>query len=219
MTTILALLRRETLLNWQQGGSGWLSLGFFLLVATLYVFAIGVKSQLLAHLGGSAIWVGAVFSSLLTLDRLFALDYEDGSLDLLLTSPVSKLTLAFCKALAHWLNTLAPLIAIAPALALLFNLSSESITTIVLSLLLGTPALSFIGAVVSALTASVKRGAALIPLVALPLYVPSVIFGAGALTGDSNASASLYYLSALSVFWVAVAPVAVAGALSAATDY
>lgn len=219
MIGIIALLRRETHLNWQQGGSGFLSLGFFLLVATLSVFAIGMKAQLLAIVGGGVIWVAAVFSSLLTLDRLFSLDYEDGSLDLLLTSPVSKMTLAFSKSLAHWLNTLAPLILITPVLALLFNLSLANIKTIILSLMLGTPALSFIGAAVSALTVSVKRGSALIPLLALPLYVPSIIFGAGALTHDSSATASLYYLSALSVFWIAVAPVAVAGALSAANDY
>lgn len=218
MSAILALIRRETKLTWRQGGSGYLALGFFLLAAGLFPLAVGAEPALLRAIGGGVIWVAALLAALLTLDRLFALDFEDGSLDLLLASPVSPSGIALAKAVSHWLNTMAPLILAAPLAGLLFDAPLEAIKMLALALLLGTPALSFIGAVASALTVSVKRGGVLIPLLALPLFVPTLIFGAGALAGDGNAPASLYYLGSLSAFWVAVGPIATAAALRAASD-
>jgi heme exporter protein B len=218
MSAILALIRRETMLTWRQGGAGFLALGFFLLAAGMFPFAVGVAPSLLSAIGGGVIWVAALLAALLTLDRLFALDYEDGSLDLLLTAPVSPAAVALAKAVSHWLNTMLPLILAAPLAGLLFDAPGDAIKTLMVSLLLGTPALSFIGAIASALTASVKRGGVLIPLLALPFFVPTLIFGAGALSGGPQAAASLYYLGALSAFWVAVGPIAAAAALTATAD-
>lgn len=160
------------------GGGFGLGLAFFLIVVVLVPFGVGPQSGLLARIAPGILWLGALLACLLSLDRIFALDWEDGSLDLLATSPVPLEGLVSMKALAHWLTTGLPLVLVTPVLGVLLNLPAAGYGPLVLSLLLGTPALSVIGTFGAALTVGIKRGGLLLSLLVLPLYVPTLIFGA-----------------------------------------
>ncbi len=160
------------------GGGFGLGLAFFLIVVTLVPFGVGPQSALLASIAPGILWLGALLSCLLSLDRIFALDWEDGSLDLLATSPLPMEAIVTVKALAHWVTTGLPLVLAAPVFALLLNMPAAGYQPLVLSLLLGTPALSVIGTFGAALTVGLKRGGLLLSLLVLPLYVPTLIFGA-----------------------------------------
>ena len=160
------------------GGGFGLGLAFFLIVVTLVPFGVGPQSALLATIAPGILWLGALLSCLLSLDRIFALDWEDGSLDLLATSPLPMEAIVTVKALAHWVTTGLPLVLAAPVFALLLNMPAAGYQPLVLSLLLGTPALSVIGTFGAALTVGLKRGGLLLSLLVLPLYVPTLIFGA-----------------------------------------
>ncbi|MBE0554451.1 MAG: heme exporter protein CcmB, partial [Rhodobacteraceae bacterium] len=153
-------------------------LAFFLLVAVIVPLGVGPEPAVLARIAPGILWVGALLSCLLSLDRIFALDFEDGSLDLLATAPLPLEAIAAAKALAHWLVTGLPLVAVSPVLAVLLNLPAGGYLWLVISLALGTPALSVIGAFGAALTVGLKRGGLLMSLLVLPLYVPTLIFGA-----------------------------------------
>ncbi|NJM84133.1 MAG: heme exporter protein CcmB [Tabrizicola sp.] len=172
-----ALLVRDLKLAFRAGGGFGLGLAFFLLIAVLVPLGVGPEGGTLGRIAPGILWVGALLSCLLSLDRMFALDFEDGSLDLLATSPMPLEGVVAMKALAHWLVTGVPLTFAAPVLAVLLNLPGPGYGWLVLSLLLGTPALSMIGAFGAALVVGLKRGGLLLSLLVLPLYVPTLIFG------------------------------------------
>lgn len=160
------------------GGGFGLGLAFFLIVVVLVPFGVGPQSALLAEIASGILWLGSLLACLLSLDRIFALDWEDGSLDLLATAPVPLEAAVTVKALAHWLTTGLPLVIAAPVFGMLLNLPGPGYGPVVISLLLGTPALSVIGTFGAALTVGIKRGGLLLSLLVLPLYVPTLIFGA-----------------------------------------
>ncbi len=173
-----ALLIRDLRLAVRAGGGFGLGLAFFLLVAVIVPLGVGPAPDLLAKIAPGILWVGALLSCLLSLDRMFALDYEDGSLDLLATSPMPLEGVVAAKALAHWLVTGLPLVAVSPVLGVLLNLPVDGYGWLLASLALGTPALSVIGGFGAALTVGLKRGGLLMSLLVLPLYMPTLIFGA-----------------------------------------
>ena len=175
---MIALLLRDLKLAFRAGGGFGLGLAFFLIVTVLVPFSVGPQSSLLATIAPGVLWLGALLSCLLSLDRLLALDWEDGSLDLLATAPLPLEAVATIKALAHWLTTGLPLVLAAPLLGVLLNLPVPGFSWLVVSLLIGTPALSVIGTFGAALTVGLKRGGLLLSLLVLPLYVPTLIFGA-----------------------------------------
>ena len=175
---MIALLQRDLWLAFRAGGGFGLGLAFFLLVAVLVPLGVGPEGATLARIAPGILWVGALLACLLSLDRIFALDFEDGSLDLLATSPIPLEGVVAIKALAHWLVTGLPLTLAAPVLGVLLNLPPPGYAWLVVSLAAGTPALSVIGAFGAALTVGVKRGGLLLSLLVLPLYVPTLIFGA-----------------------------------------
>jgi heme exporter protein B len=173
-----ALLLRDLTLAFRAGGGFGLSLAFFLIVTVLVPFGVGPEGGTLARIAPGILWVGALLACLLSLDRIFALDHEDGSLDLLATAPIPMEGVVATKALAHWLTTGLPLTLAAPVLGVLLNLPGPGYIWLTVSLALGTPALSMIGAFGAALTVGLKRGGLLLSILVLPLYIPTLIFGA-----------------------------------------
>ncbi|GFE52349.1 heme exporter protein B [Roseobacter cerasinus] len=173
-----ALLRRDLILAIRAGGGFGLGLAFFLIVTVLVPFGVGPQSELLSRIAPGILWLGALLACLLSLDRLLALDWEDGTLDLLATSPLPLEAALSIKALAHWITTGLPLVLAAPVFGVLLSLPQPGYFWLVISLVLGTPALSVIGTFGAALTVGVKRGGLLMSLLVLPLYVPTLIFGA-----------------------------------------
>ena len=211
-----ALLIRDLRLALRAGGGFGLGLAFFLLVAVLVPLGVGPEGATLGKIAPGILWVGALLACLLSLDRIFALDYEDGSLDLLATSPIPLEGVVAVKALAHWLVTGLPLTLVAPVLGLLMNLPAAGYGWLVLSLALGTPALSVIGAFGAALVVGVKRGGLLLSLLVLPLYVPTLIYGAEAVKRGATgleAGGALALMAAVTAGAVAVLPFAAAAAL------
>jgi heme exporter protein B len=214
MSGFFAILSRDIRLATRAGGSAALALAFFAAVATLVPLGVGTDLHLLARIAGGILWVAAVLAALLSLDRLFGSDFEDGSLDVIALSPLPLEGTAFAKIAAHWITTGLPLTILSPVLGLLFGLPSNAYVPLVVSLAIGTPAVSAVGAIGAALTLSIRRGGLILPFIVLPLLAPAVIFGAGvvmaALDGLSNGALEL--LAAFSVVSVLVAPfVAAAG--------
>ncbi|WP_323769899.1 heme exporter protein CcmB [Antarctobacter sp.] len=175
---MIALLTRDLRLAVRAGGGFGLGLAFFLIVTVLVPFAVGPQTGLLTQIAPGVLWIGALLACLLSLDRIFALDWEDGSLDLLATAPLPMEGIVSVKALAHWITTGLPLVLAAPLLGVLLNLAGPGYLWLFVSLALGTPALSVIGTFGAALTVGLKRGGLLMSLLVLPLYVPTLIFGA-----------------------------------------
>ncbi len=175
---MIALLIRDIQLAFRAGGGFGLGLAFFLIVTVLVPFSVGPQSALLSTIAPGVLWLGALLACLLSLDRLLALDWEDGTLDLLATAPLPLEGVAAIKALAHWITTGLPLVIAAPVLGVLLNLPSQGYMPLMISLAIGTPALSVIGTFGAALTVGIKRGGLLMSLLVLPLYVPTLIFGA-----------------------------------------
>ena len=173
-----AVLLRDVRLAMRAGGGFGLSLAFFLIVVVLVPFGVGPEMGLLSKIAPGILWVGALLACLLSLDRIFALDFEDGTLDLLATAPLPLEAVVSMKSLVHWITTGLPLVLAAPVLGVLLGLQSDAFYWIVLSLLLGTPALGVMGTFGAALTVGLKRGGLLLSLLVLPLYVPTLIFGA-----------------------------------------
>ena len=217
MTALFALLRRDLGLLLPGGsGGGVLPLLFFLAVAMLYPFAVGPDAQMLARTGGGVIWVAALLAAILPLEKLVATDLDAGVLDQLYLRGVSEELAMAVRLLAHWL-AFAPLLLLAtlPAAALL-NLEPDTTKTVLLGLLAGTPGLAAVGLTVAALTASMRGGAALAGLMVIPLAVPILIFGAGALSRPD--SSGLLLTAAISLGLVAVTPFASAAAVRASRD-
>jgi len=175
---VIALLTRDLRLAVRAGGGFGLGLAFFLIVTVLVPFGVGPETGLLARIAPGVLWIGALLACLLSLDRIFALDWEDGSLDLLATAPLPMEGIVSVKALAHWLTTGLPLVLAAPVLGVLLSLPLGGYLWVLVSLAAGTPALSVIGTFGAALTVGLKRGGLLLSLLVLPLYVPTLIFGA-----------------------------------------
>jgi len=189
---------------------------FFVLVVTLFPLAVMPTSERLQEMAPGVIWVAALLSVLLSLDRLFKQDYEDGSLDQLMLSPNPLVILVLAKVCAHWLLTGLPLVIIAPLLGVFMQLQTESLNVLIWSLLLGTPVLSLIGAIGVSLTVAVNRGGVLLSLIVLPLYIPVLIFGANAIDVASDGMSvrgQLYFLGAVLVLALSLAPLATAIAL------
>ncbi len=174
-----ALLLRDLALAFRLGGGGLMALGFFAIAGFLIPIGIG-GTEALGRVAGGVIWVSALLACLLSLDRLFQADFEDGSLDLILLAPPPLELSVLAKAAAHWLTTGAPLVALSPLLALTLDLAPAAWPALILSLLIGTPALSLVGAAGAALTVGVRRGGLLLSLLVLPLYLPTMILGARA---------------------------------------
>ena len=204
----ITLLLRDLRLAARSGGSAALALAFFALVATLVPLGVGADLKLLARVAAGVLWVAAVLAALLSLDRLFQGDFDDGSLEVIALSPLSLESVAAAKLLAHWLSTGLPLTLLSPVLALLFNLSPVGTWALFLSLLVGTPAVSAVGAVGASLTLSLKRGGLILPLIILPLLAPVVIFGAGAVQGalDGLSNGAFGFLAAFSLAAVLLSP-------------
>lgn len=173
-----AVLIRDLQLAFRAGGGFGLGLAFFLIVTVMVPFSVGPNSATLSVIAPGVLWLGALLACLLSLDRLLALDWEDGTLDLLATAPLPLEGVLSVKSLAHWLTTGLPLVLAAPLLGVLLNLPTQGFLWITLSLLIGTPALSVIGTFGAALTVGLKRGGLLLSLLVMPLYVPTLIFGA-----------------------------------------
>lgn len=212
----LAILKRDLALAVRAGGGGELALVFFLTVVILIPFALGPDLNLLSRIAPAILWLGALLATLIGLDRLFQADEEDGSLDLIRNAPLPLELAVFAKALAHWLTTGLPLTLAAPLLGLLVALPAEGVLPLAASLALGTPALSFIGAAAAALTASLRRGGLILPILVAPLCVPVLIFGVSAssgVRGPMSLQGPLLILAALSLMAAAVGCVAAAAAL------
>ena len=221
MDALRALLIRDMRIAVRIGGGALIGVLFFLAVVTLTPFAIGPDLALLRRIGPAILWIGALLASLLALDRLFAADHEDGSLDLLLLAPWPLELAALAKCAAHWIVTGLPLAVLAPLLGVAFGLPPEALVALAATLLVGTPTLSLIGGLAAALTLGARRGGALLALLALPLCVPTLIFGAAAIetlmTGE-DLLAHIAILAALALVALATTPWAMAAALRQAGE-
>jgi len=217
MTALTALLIRDMRLAVRIGGGALMGVLFFLIVVTLTPFAIGPDLVLLQRIGPAILWLGALLASLLALDRLFAADHEDGSLDLLLMGSAPLELAVLAKALAHWITTSLPLVIATPLLGLFLNLDATAIGAVALTLLAGTPALTCIGLIGAALSVALRRGGLLLPVLVLPLTVPVLIFGVAAsnaaIVGPVGFGAPFLILCALSLSSLVIGPFAAAAAL------
>lgn len=213
---MIRLVARDLRLAVRAGGGFGLGLAFFLIVTVLVPFAIGPDMALLGRVAAGILWLGALLACLLSLDRIFQLDFEDGSLDLLATAPIPMEGVVFAKAGAHWLTTGLPLTVAAPLLGILLNLPPQGMTMLFASLALGTPALSMIGAFGAALTVGLKRGGLLLSLIVLPLYVPTLIFGTEAARRAADGldgSTPFLLMTGITLGCIALLPFAAAAAL------
>jgi heme exporter protein B len=215
-SAFFALLRRDLVIAFRRRSEMVNPLLFFVLVTSLFPLGVGSQPKLLALMAPGVVWVAALLAALLSLDTIFRSDFEDGTLEQLLLSaqPVSVLVIA--KVLAHWLITGLPLLLMAPVLGTFLGLPSQAVGTLVWSLLFGTPALSLIGAIGVALTVGLRKGGVILSLLVLPLYVPILIFGAGAVGNAAmgiDATAQMYIMAAFLVFSLTLSPVATAAAL------
>lgn len=217
MTAAVALLRRDMLLAVREGGATGTALGFYLIVVALLPLGLGPDLQLLSRIAPGVLWIGLLLAALLSLGRIFEADAEDGVLSVLATGPLPLEAVAAIKSLAHWLATCVPLALIAPALGLLLNLELAAYPVLVATLLAGTPAISFLGAIGAALTLRSRRGGLLIALLVLPLYIPTLIFGISAigavLAPPGNFTSSFLILLAISLASLVLGPLAAAAAI------
>lgn len=216
LRAIIALLWRDLRLAGRGGGDGAVVVVFFVLAAILFPFGVGPEPNTLARIGPGVIWVVALLSAMLSLERLFLTDYEDGALELLVLAPTPLELTVLAKVVAHWLTTGIPLIIAAPILAILYNVPTEALPILAMSLLLGTPTLSLVGAIGAALTLGARRGGVLLSLLILPLYIPILIFGVAAVDaaiGGLPFRPHILILSGLLLAALPLAPWATAAAL------
>ncbi len=222
MKPLIALFAREWRLSIRVGGGALMGALFFLIVVTVIPFGVGPDLALLARIGPAILWIGALLSTLLTLDRLFQGDRDDGALDLLLMGDTALELVVFIKCLAHWSATGLPLVIVAPCLALFMNMDPQAILATVLTLLVGTPALTFLGSIGAALTVSLRRGGVLSAILILPLTIPVLIFGVSAasslLSGPAGFMTPFLILCGLALFSLVVGSVASAQALRLAAE-
>jgi heme exporter protein B len=217
MTPLTALLVRDMRIAVRVGGGALIGVLFFVVVVTLTPFAIGPDLALLRRIGPAILWLAALLASLLALDRLFASDHEDGSLDLILTGRAPLELIIAAKGLAHWLTTAVPLIVAAPLIGLLLDIEPPAQAGLVLTLLVGTPALTFVGIVGAAIAVTLRRGGLLLAIIVLPLTVPVLIFGVAAanaaVAGPVPFGTPFTVLCALTLASLVIGPFAAAAAL------
>lgn len=201
----------------REGGAIGTALGFFLVVVAMMPLGLGPDLNLLTRIASGVLWIALLLAALLSLGRIFEIDYEDGSLEVLATGPLPLEFVAAAKSLAHWISTGIPLALLAPVLGILLNLDMTAYPALIATTLAGTPAVSFLGAIGAALTLKARRGGLLLALLVLPLYIPTLIFGISAVSaatlGPGGFTASFLILSAVSLVSLVAGPIAAAAAL------
>jgi heme exporter protein B len=210
------IVTRDLMLAWRRRADVLSTLFFFVIVASLFPLGIGPETQLLRSIAPGVVWVAALLASMLSLGRLFANDYADGTLEQMLLTPQPVYLVVLGKVAAQWLVSEVPLVLIAPLIGVQFGLASDTLFTLFISLLLGTPVLSLIGSIGAALTLGLRGGGVLIALLILPLYIPVLIFGAGAVDASimgANPQANILLLAAVLVLSMVFAPWATSAAL------
>ena len=217
MTAWFALLRHEIRVVLREGGAVGTVLGFYAIVITMMPIALGPDLKLLARIAPGIIWIAFLLAALLSLSRLYERDLEDGSLDLMVIGAMPLEAVTFAKSLAHWLTTCLPLAAMTPVMGLFLNIDYSALPLLITTLLIGTIAVSFLGAVAAALTLRARTGGVLIALIVLPLYVPTLIYGITAITAlmltPDDAISPLLMLAAISLISLVIGPVAAAAVL------
>jgi len=221
LNAFLCVIRRDLLLAFRRQSDAFAALLFFVIAAALFPLGVGPEPAQLRAMAPGVLWVAALFSSMLSLNRLFASDHADGTLEQLLLCAEPLVVIVAAKTVAHWLVAGLPIVLLAPVLGLLFDLAPDAIGVLVASLLIGTPVLSLLGAIGGALTLGLRGGGVLVSLLVLPLQVPVLVFGAGAVgaqTSGLGASAHLLLLGGVLMFAAVLAPWATAAALRIALD-
>ena len=216
MDTVMAIIRRDLSLVMRQGSDAFVVLIFFIVTVTLFPLGVSPDPLILQNLASGIVWVGALLAAMLSLDRLFQTDYDDGSLELLVLSPYPLEIVVLCKCFVHWLTTGLPIMVISPVLALMLNIKTGAFLYLITSMALGTPIISLLGAVGAALVLGSRRSGVLIALLIIPLTIPILLFGVGAIqaaTEGYNASSTLMFLGALLLFSIALCPWVIASSL------
>jgi heme exporter protein B len=217
MSPFAQLVVRDLRVAWKEGGAVGIALGFYVVVATLLPLSIGPDLNLLTRIAPGVLWIGLLLAALLSLGRMFETDFDDGSLEVLALGPLPLEAVAAAKSLVHWLTTGLPLMALAPLMGLLLNLEPAAYGYLMLSMLVGTPAVSALGAVGAALTLRSRRGGLLLALLLLPLFVPTLVFGIetvrGSALGEASFLPAFLILCAISLAALVLAPLAAAAAL------
>ena len=216
MGTLLAIIRRDLLLVMRQGSDAFVVLIFFVVTVTLFPLGVSPDPLILQNLASGIVWVSALLAAMLSLDRLFQTDYDDGSLELLVLSPYPLELVVLCKCLVHWLTTGLPIMVISPVLALMLNIKTGAFLYLISSMALGTPIISLLGAVGAALVLGSRRSGVLIALLIIPLTIPILLFGVAAIqaaTEGYSASSPLMFLGALLLFSIALCPWVIASSL------
>ena len=216
MDIVMAIIRRDLSLVMRQGSDAFVILIFFIVTVTLFPLGVSPDALILQNLASGIVWVGDLLAAMLSLDRLFQTDYDDGSLELLVLSPYPLEIVVLCKCFVHWLTTGLPIMAISPVLALMLNIKTGAFLYLVTSMALGTPIISLLGAVGAALVFGSRRSGVLIALLIIPLTIPILLFGVGAIqaaTEGYSASSPLMFLGALLLFSIALCPWVIASSL------
>jgi heme exporter protein B len=217
MTPLFALIGRDLSLARRQGGAVSTALGFYLVIVAALPLGLGPDLNLLSRIAPGVLWVALLLSSLLSADRMFHDDHEDGSLEVIALGPLPLELVALGKAIAHWLSVGIPLMLLAPLLALMLNMDGRAYGPLMLTLLAGTPAVSFLAGIGAALTLGIRKGGLLLPLIILPLYIPILIFGVSSVdavvTGPGDFAAPFSILCALTLASIVLAPLGTAAAL------
>jgi heme exporter protein B len=217
MKAFLSLIGRDLLLARRHGGALAVTLGFYLMVITMLPLGLGPSQKLLGRIAPGVLWVALLLSSLLSADRMFHDDHEDGSLEVIALGPLPLELVALAKMLAHWLTVGVPLMLITPVLALMLNMNENAYVPLMLTLMAGTPAVSFLAGIGAALTLGLRKGGPLLSLIIMPLYVPTLIFGVMAIdaviTGPGSFSVPFQILCGITIISAVVSPLATAAAL------
>tara|TARA_Y100000991_G_scaffold46580_1_gene33038 strand:+ start:2509 stop:3174 length:666 start_codon:yes stop_codon:yes gene_type:complete len=216
MDTIMAIIRRDLSLVMRQGSDAFVVLIFFIVTVSLFPLGVSPDPLILQNLASGIVWVGALLAAMLSLDRLFQTDYDDGSLELLVLSPYPLEIVVLCKCFVHWLTTGLPIMVISPVLALMLNIKTGAFLYLITSMALGTPIISLLGAVGAALVLGSRRSGVLIALLIIPLTIPILLFGVGAIqaaTEGYSASSPLMFLGAFLLFSIALCPWVIASSL------
>jgi heme exporter protein B len=219
--TLLWIIRRDVTLAWRRRTDLFTTLIFFVIVIALFPLGIGPELDTLRLIAPGVMWVGALLASMLALEQLFSADHRDGSLEQLLLTPQPLGVIVLGKVIAHWLITGLPLVVLAPVLGLQYDMSAESLKIMVIALLLGTPTLSLLGAIGAALTLGLRTGGILVALLVLPLYIPVLIFGAGAVEATASGlggQAHLSMLGAIALVALLATPIATSAALRISSE-
>ncbi|WP_169566241.1 heme exporter protein CcmB [Sneathiella limimaris] len=221
MIAFWTLFLRDLKLAYRQGSTIPMTLAFFVIAVTLFPLGVGPELNILARIAPGVLWVAALLACLLTLDRLYQADYEDGTLEQLMQGPLPIEFMVLAKISAHWITSVVPLILITPIVAISLNLPTDGIWVMVLSLMIGSPVLSLIGSIGGALTVAMRRGGVLLSLLVLPLYIPVLIFGVAAVEasiGMLPVKSHLMLLGGLSLGALVVSPIASGAALRLAVE-